>query len=153
MSKKKKTNCGDCRYQISGFDGGFFGLLVTCECRIFGETENRKNCRKFEKKITRNYLFEKIRQLEKENEQLQKQVKSSETTSNATSNYNDFLESKIKTLEKENDNCKNDYRELFSNYVALEEENEELKIVNLRLQQQLMTYKGLRISEIDDDGG
>ena len=72
MSKKKKTNCGDCRYQMSGFDGGFFGLPVTCECRIFGETENRKNCSRFEKKITRAYLFEKIRQLEKENEQLRK---------------------------------------------------------------------------------
>lgn len=74
MSKKKKTDCGDCRYQMSGFDGGFFGLPVTCECKIFGETENRENCRKFEKKITREYLFEKIRQLEKENEQLRKQI-------------------------------------------------------------------------------
>ena len=25
------------------------------------------------------------------------------------------------------DNCRNDYRELFSNYIALEEENNELK--------------------------
>lgn len=72
MSKKKETNCGDCKYQMSGFDGGFFGLPFTCECSIFGETENRKSCRRFEKKITRNYLFEKIRQLEKENEQLRK---------------------------------------------------------------------------------
>lgn len=37
-----------------------------------------------------------------ENEQLRKQVESSETTSNATSHYNAFLESKITTLEKEN---------------------------------------------------
>jgi len=22
MSKKKKTNCGDCRFQLTGFDGG-----------------------------------------------------------------------------------------------------------------------------------
>ena len=36
------------------------------------------------------------------NENLRKQVKSSETTSDATSNYNAHLESKITTLEKEN---------------------------------------------------
>ena len=74
MSKKKKTNCGDCRYQLSGFDGGFFGLPVTCECRIFGETENRESCRRFEKKITRAYLFDKIYHFEKENEQLRKEL-------------------------------------------------------------------------------
>ena len=79
MSKKKKTNCGDCRYQMSGFDGGFFGLPVTCECRIFGETENRENCRKFEKKITREYLFDKIYQLEKENKQLKASLERKET--------------------------------------------------------------------------
>ena len=92
MSKKHLTSCGDCKYQMSGFDGGFFGLPVTCECRFFGETENRKSCSRFEKKITKDYLFERIRQ-----------------------------------LEKENDNCKNDYRELFSDYVALEEKNEKLQ--------------------------
>lgn len=36
------------------------------------------------------------------------------------------LVTKCHRLEKENDNCKNDYRELFSNYVALEEKNEQL---------------------------
>ena len=92
MSKKDLTSCGDCKYQRSGFDGGFFGLPVTCECRIFGETKNRKSCSRFEKRMSRSDLFERIRQ-----------------------------------LEKENDNCKNDYRELFSNYVALEEKNEQLK--------------------------
>lgn len=43
-----------------------------------------------------------INRLVEENEQLQKQVESSETTSNATSHYNAFLESKITTLEEEN---------------------------------------------------
>lgn len=43
-----------------------------------------------------------INRLVEENEQLQKQVKSFETTMNATSDYNAFLESKITTLEKEN---------------------------------------------------
>lgn len=73
MSKKKKTNCGDCKYQMSGFDGGFFGLPVTCECRIFGETENRKSCRRFEKRMSMGDLFEKIYQLEKENNQLKEE--------------------------------------------------------------------------------
>ena len=43
-----------------------------------------------------------IQRLKLENENLRKQVKSSETTSDATSNYNAHLESKITTLEKEN---------------------------------------------------
>ena len=45
-------------------------------------------------------------EIKKENEQLRKQVKSSETTSDATSNYNAHLESKITTLEKENEQLK-----------------------------------------------
>ena len=44
-----------------------------------------------------------IQRLALENENLRKQVESSETTSNATSNYNAHLESKISTLEKENE--------------------------------------------------
>lgn len=43
-----------------------------------------------------------IQRLKLENENLRKQVKSFETTMNATSDYNAFLESKITTLEKEN---------------------------------------------------
>ena len=74
MSKKKKTNCGDCRYQMSGFDGGFFGLPVTCECHIFGETENRKSCSRFEKRMSKGDLFERISLLEKENEELRKEL-------------------------------------------------------------------------------
>ncbi len=52
---KKKTNCGDCRYQIGGFDGGFFGLPVTCECKHFGVTENRKNCKKFKRRFPTDF--------------------------------------------------------------------------------------------------
>lgn len=37
----------------------------------------------------------------------------------------DELQTKCHRLEKENDNCKNDYRDLFSNYVALEEKNKK----------------------------
>ena len=43
-----------------------------------------------------------IQRLELENENLRKQMKSFETTMNATSDYNAHLESKITTLEKEN---------------------------------------------------
>lgn len=46
-------DCSNCRNQMTGFDGGFFGLPLTCECRIYGETENRKNCSDFKKKITK----------------------------------------------------------------------------------------------------
>lgn len=55
---------------MTGWDGGFFGLPLTCECRIYGETENRKNCSYFKKKITKSYLLDKIKELEEENEQL-----------------------------------------------------------------------------------
>lgn len=68
--RRDKKSCSSCKFQMTGFDGGFFGLPLTCECKIYGETENRKNCSKFEKKITKDDLFYKIRELEKENEQL-----------------------------------------------------------------------------------
>lgn len=58
---------------MTGWDGGFFGLPFTCECRIYGETENRKNCSDFKKKITKSYLLDKIKELEEENEQLRKE--------------------------------------------------------------------------------
>jgi hypothetical protein len=75
MSEKRfkdEKSCSNCRNQMTGFDGGFFGLPFTCECRIYGETENRKNCSDFEKKITKSYLLDKIKELEEENEQLKK---------------------------------------------------------------------------------
>jgi len=48
---KKKTDCGDCRYQMSGFDGGFYGSPFTCECKYYGVTENRKDCRRFKRRF------------------------------------------------------------------------------------------------------
>lgn len=57
---------------MTGWDGGFFGLPFTCECRIYGETEGRKSCSKFKKRITKSDLLNKIQSLEKENEQLKK---------------------------------------------------------------------------------
>lgn len=68
--KKKDKGCSNCRYQMTGFDGGFFGLPFTCECSLFGETENRKDCSKFEKKITKDDLLDEIAHLKSENEQL-----------------------------------------------------------------------------------
>lgn len=76
MSEKRfkdEKSCSNCRNQMTGWDGGFFGLPFTCECRIYGETENRKNCSYFEKKITKSYLLDKIKELEEENEQLRKE--------------------------------------------------------------------------------
>jgi len=48
-----------------------------------------------------------LNSLQEENEQLQKQVKSLETTMNATSDYNAFLQAEVKDLEKENEQLKN----------------------------------------------
>lgn len=78
---------------MTGWDGGFFGLPFTCECRIYGETENRKNCSYFEKKITKSYLLDKIKELEKENEQLKKEYKIAI----------DEMVTDYKKLEKENE--------------------------------------------------
>lgn len=66
----EKEGCSNCRNQMTGWDGGFFGLPLTCECRIYGETENRKGCSKFEKKVTKSDLLRKVSELERENEQL-----------------------------------------------------------------------------------
>ena len=86
-----------------------------------------------------------IQRLELENEKLQKQLESSETTSDATSHYNAHLESKITTLEKENEQLRQfinkgrrlSVKELMDNanenellkkkIKGLEKENEELK--------------------------
>ena len=67
-----KSLCSNCRNQMTGWDGGFFGLPFTCECRIYGVTEGRKDCSKFKKRITKSDLLNKIQSLEKENEQLKK---------------------------------------------------------------------------------
>ena len=143
MGNKKKTNCGDCKYQMSGFDGGFFGLPVTCECRIFGETENRKSCSRFEKRMSRGDLFERIRLLEKENEKLkQDQRVIGETL--------DSIILERDTLSKENEQLKSikefaekkgitislideAFRRCWNDNGKLVEENEQLKEENIRL--------------------
>ena len=59
-----KSLCSNCRNQMTGWDGGFFGLPFTCECRIHGVTEGRKSCSNFKKKITKSDLLNKIQSLE-----------------------------------------------------------------------------------------
>ena len=49
-------------------------MPFTCECKIYGETEGRKNCSKFKKRVTKSDLLNKIQSLEKENEQLKKEL-------------------------------------------------------------------------------
>lgn len=58
-------------------------------------------------------------------------------------NLLNYLNDENKELKKENDNCRNDYRELFSNYISLEEENEWLKqkLENLDLNMKNNTVK------------
>lgn len=65
-----KSLCSNCRNQMTGWDGGFFGVPLTCECRIHGVTKGRKSCSEFKKRVTKSDLLNKIQSLEKENEQL-----------------------------------------------------------------------------------
>lgn len=70
-----KSLCSNCRNQMTGWDGGFFGLPFTCECRIYGETEGRKSCSKFKKKVTKSDLLNKIQSLENEHERQNNEIK------------------------------------------------------------------------------
>lgn len=79
----KKKSCSNCRYQMTGWDGGFFGEPMTCECSIYGVTEGREDCSKFKKKVTKDDLFCRIKELEKENEQLRNKLE----VANARSGY------------------------------------------------------------------
>lgn len=53
--KKDKKGCSYCRYQQTGWDGGFFGEPMTCECYHFGNTENRENCPKFKRPFPKGF--------------------------------------------------------------------------------------------------
>lgn len=70
----KKNSCSNCRHQMTGWDGGFFGEPMTCECRIYGVTEGRKGCSNFKKRITKSDLLKRIRDLKEENERLRNQL-------------------------------------------------------------------------------
>ena len=53
--EKVKKDCNNCRYRQTGWDGGFFGLPMTCECYHFGNVENRKNCQKFKRPYPKGF--------------------------------------------------------------------------------------------------
>ena len=55
MVKKDEKCCTNCRYQWTGWDGGFFGEPMTCECYYFGTTENRENCPKFKRPFPKGF--------------------------------------------------------------------------------------------------
>ena len=55
MKKKDEKGCSNCRYQQTGWDGGFCGEPMTCECQWFGTTENRENCPKFKRRFPRGF--------------------------------------------------------------------------------------------------
>ena len=71
----KNVRCSECIHQMTGWDGGFFGLPLTCECRIYGVTEGRKGCSKFKKRITKSDLLNKIQSLENEHERQNNEIK------------------------------------------------------------------------------
>jgi len=52
---RNKEGCSSCRHQQTGWDGGFFGLPMTCECAYFGTTENRENCSKFRRPFPKGF--------------------------------------------------------------------------------------------------
>ena len=70
----KNVRCSECIHQMTGWDGGFFGLPFTCGCRIYGETEGRKGCSKFKKRITKSDLLNKIQSLENEHERQNNEI-------------------------------------------------------------------------------
>lgn len=101
MSEKR---CCDC---------GHFGLskdpifrVITGICGRCGKEVGYTDKCLFEEESFDKYLAERLN----EKEEI---IKEQQTT--------------IQFLKEENDNCRNDYRELFSNYVALEKENKQLK--------------------------
>lgn len=70
----KNVRCSECIHQMTGWDGGFFGEPMTCECRIYGGTEGRKGCSKFKKRITKSDLLNKIQSLENEHERQNNEI-------------------------------------------------------------------------------
>ena len=67
--------CSNCRNQMTGWDGGFFGEPLTCECRIHGVTKGRKSCSNFKKRVTKSDLLNKIQSLENEHERQNNEIK------------------------------------------------------------------------------
>ena len=87
-------------YCIESIDGEMFSNqeivdMLNSQHKLYSAWEfEKQNCQ---------LCSTELKQLRKENEQLRQDLKSLETTSNATSDYNAHLEGKIITLENENE--------------------------------------------------
>lgn len=53
--REDKKSCSDCRYRITGWDGGFDGEPMTCECKIYGTIEDRKDCKRFKRPFPKGF--------------------------------------------------------------------------------------------------
>lgn len=109
-----KFLCSNCRNQMTGWDGGFFGLPITCECRIYGVTKGRKGCSEFKKRVTKSDLLNKIQSLKEENDILKQKLRKNYI---ANKQYEE-----MKRLQEENE--------------QLRRENKELKVANLKFAQE-----------------
>lgn len=120
MSEKRFKVCIDSNNGVGLFDNSVKLLFIK-----FTNKEDAVSCRN-----ALMYHCNLLNELYEEKEQMKKRLESSETTSNATSNYNAFLESKITTLEKENEELKKKnvlLREEFIGIIhLLVNENDEL---------------------------
>ena len=88
QKRMEEKNCGNCQNRRGGFDGGFDGEPFTCECVVFGDTPNQKDCPSFERRITMATLFnenselkERVKFLEEENARLRKDLQKKEEES------------------------------------------------------------------------
>ena len=72
-------------------------------------------------------VVDKLNELSDENNQLRQDLKSLETTSNATSDYNAHLEGKIITLENENEQLKRELKESVNNIIQRLDDAEKEK--------------------------
>ena len=115
MSEKRFKVCIDSNNGVGLFDNSVRLIFIK-----FTNKEDAVSCR--------NALIHHcnlMNELYEEKEQMKKRLESSETTSNATSNYNAFLESKIRTLEKENEQLKQKLENL-----DLNEKNDTVKMID-----------------------
>lgn len=117
MSDKRFKVCVDSNNGVGLYDNSARLLFIK-----FTNKEDALSC-----KDSLKYQCNLMNELYEEKEQMKKRLESSETTSDATSNYNAFLESKISTLEEENEKLQKqiqNYEQLISNSYIGEEESE-----------------------------
>lgn len=125
------------RFKVSIDSNNGVGLFDNSVRLIFIKFTNKKDAVRCKNSLM--YQCNLMNGLYEEKEQLKIELESSETTSDATSHYNAFLESKISTLEKENEQLRQvvdywqkKYEEGTETFVSeklneLYEENEELR--------------------------